>query len=416
MSRPVVNVVDPAAAGAVRAAGATARIVARSNAQLESVVAGLDRTVRVANTAWAVDPVTNQVVVTVAEAVPAAEQARVRAALGKFGDAVRVETAPGAFELMIYGGDEIVADRGRSCSSGFVVVRNGYYLILSAGHCTRDLPRWSAEGRALGPSTSSDFPGSDRGLIRLDGSYPQESVNLYDGTFQHVQSAADGVVGQTVCKSGRTTRVTCGRITALGATVNYDNGRLVFGLTRTTARARAGDSGGPFFDGSTGLGVTSGGNATTTFFEPLPRALAAYNARLKDGGGGDGVAVGVLAGPGGRCAGIRGGSQVDGAPIELAECATAQQWVGNHSALQTFEKKCIDVRLGGTANGTPAQLWECNATDEQVWVGTLDGRRINKRSGRCLDVSGADPAIGTQLVIADCTGAANQQWRLVPRW
>jgi streptogrisin D len=41
-----------------------------------------------------------------------------------------------------------------------------------------------------------------------------------------------------------------------------------------------GDSGGPLFDGETGLGTVSGGDGTTDYFQPLPPILTGYGLDL----------------------------------------------------------------------------------------------------------------------------------------
>src|SRR2546421_3816427 len=76
----VITVTDAAAAKRVRAAGGTAKLVAHSGAQLASAKADLDRTADVVGTALAVDPATNQVVVSVDDTVTGAKLAQVEAA------------------------------------------------------------------------------------------------------------------------------------------------------------------------------------------------------------------------------------------------------------------------------------------------------------------------------------------------
>ncbi|HEY8482755.1 MAG TPA: alpha-lytic protease prodomain-containing protein, partial [Spirillospora sp.] len=68
----VVTVTDAGAAQAVRAAGAVPRTVARSGADLERVMQALKRDATVPGTAWAVDPASNQVVLTMDSTVKGA--------------------------------------------------------------------------------------------------------------------------------------------------------------------------------------------------------------------------------------------------------------------------------------------------------------------------------------------------------
>ncbi|MEV0041544.1 S1 family peptidase, partial [Streptomyces sp. NPDC050804] len=71
---------------------------------------------------------------------------------------------------------------------------------------------------------------------------------------------------------------------ALNYTVSLPNGSLT-GLIRTNICSEPGDSGGPLYAGSTGLGLNSvgSGNCTsggTTFFQPLVEALNTYGATV----------------------------------------------------------------------------------------------------------------------------------------
>jgi streptogrisin D len=86
----VFTVTDDYAAESVRAAGAIPRMVARSRADLRKATDELDRSARIAGTAWAVDPVTNQVVISVDESVKGASLARVKSVAEKLGEAARV--------------------------------------------------------------------------------------------------------------------------------------------------------------------------------------------------------------------------------------------------------------------------------------------------------------------------------------
>jgi len=92
------------------------------------------------------------------------------------------------------------------------------------------------------------------------------------------------IVNETVSRSGSTTGLRSGRVTALNATVTYPQG-TVTGLIRTTVCAEPGDSGGPLYDGSVALGLTSGGSGDcrsggTTFFQPVTEAASVYGVTV----------------------------------------------------------------------------------------------------------------------------------------
>ena len=109
-------------------------------------------------------------------------------------------------------------------------------------------------------------------------------MSLYNGSYQDIATAGNAVVGQSVKRSGSTTGLRGGSVTALNQTVRYPQG-TVSGLIRTTVCAEPGDSGGALFAGTVALGLTSGGSGNcttggTTFFEPVTEALAVYGVNV----------------------------------------------------------------------------------------------------------------------------------------
>ena len=283
----VVTVTDAGAAQAVRAAGAEARTVQRSAADLKKVMAALKRDATVPGTAWAIDPAANQVVLSLDSTVTGAKLKKVQAAAQKHGAAVRTTKVPGEFRLFTAGGQAIYTGGGR-CSLGFNVRKGSEYYFLTAGHCTAIGGSWyadSANTQKLGDTAGSSFPGNDYGIVKYTSTPTdtQGSVYLYGGT-RDITGAGTPTVGQTVTRSGSTTQVHSGTVTALNQTVNYAEG-TVSGLIQTTVCAEPGDSGGSLFSGSTALGLTSGGSGNcssggVTFFQPVTEALSAYGVSI----------------------------------------------------------------------------------------------------------------------------------------
>ncbi|GDY29687.1 S1 family peptidase [Gandjariella thermophila] len=272
---PVVNVLDSTSAERARAAGVTAKLVRYGMDQLQATKRAFDAMAGVPNTAWGIDPSTDQVVLTVSDAAPADGATRLLAAAARFGDQVRVRHTSRPITRQVLDGDEITTG-AIICSAGFNVNRNGQNYIITAGHCTQGLPDW----QGIGPSVDSSFPSTDYGLIRNDSSDAPGAVDLYDGTSQPITSAGSASVGEQVCKSGRTTGLTCGTVQALDQTVDYGNGDVVYGLIQTDVHSDHGDSGGALFDGGTALGTVSGGDSQTDYFQPVTAALSAYGVNL----------------------------------------------------------------------------------------------------------------------------------------
>ncbi|MDG5804862.1 S1 family peptidase [Streptomyces ossamyceticus] len=281
----VVNVLDEAAAETVEAAGAKARIVENSLAELKSARTTLKDDATIPGTSWATDPTTNKVVVTADRTVSKAELARLTEVVDGLGATAELKRTKGKFRTFVAGGDAITGGSGR-CSLGFNVVKGGEPFFLTAGHCTEGISTWSAGGQVIGQNADSSFPGDDYGLVKYTASvdHPSE-VNLYNGSTQAISGAAEATVGMKVTRSGSTTQVHSGTVTGLDATVNYGNGDIVNGLIQTDVCAEPGDSGGSLFSGDKAVGLTSGGSGDCTsggetFFQPVTEALSATGTQI----------------------------------------------------------------------------------------------------------------------------------------
>ncbi|MEU8437800.1 S1 family peptidase [Streptomyces sp. NPDC029216] len=246
-----------------------ARLAAVDQAVLDADVAG---------TAWHVEEATGRVVVTADSTVSADGLAKIRKAAGADAGALRIERTPGVFSRLLGAGDAIYGS-GYRCSLGFNVVKGGTYYFLTAGHCGNVVNTWytsSAGSTVIGPTVASTFPGSDYALVRYDNTSLAHTGGFTSGT---------AYVGEPVKRSGSTTGTKSGTVTALNATVHYSGGGTVRGMIQTNVCAEPGDSGGALYDGTKALGITSGGSGNcstggTTFFQPVPEALAKYQVSL----------------------------------------------------------------------------------------------------------------------------------------
>ncbi|MFI5491485.1 S1 family peptidase [Actinoplanes sp. NPDC051859] len=276
----IVNVTDAATAQTVTAAGAVPRYVTRSGAQLAAADATLKVSLKTPGTSFALDPVSNQILVTADSTVTGAKLAAVKATVGKLGDRARVESVPGTLSTTISGGDAIYTG-GSRCSLGFNVRSGSTYYFLTAGHCTNAGSTWTNGSATLGTRSGSSFPTNDYGIVR----YTNTTIAKPGAVgSQDITSAGTPAVGTTVYRRGSTTGTHSGRVTALNATVNYAQGS-VYGMIRTTVCAQPGDSGGPLYAGTTAMGLTSGGSGNcssggTTFFQPVTEALGVYGVSV----------------------------------------------------------------------------------------------------------------------------------------
>jgi streptogrisin D len=283
----VTTVTNGADERAVRAAGAEPKRVAFGGADLARAANTLRGRLTTPGTGWAVDPTTGLVDVWADSTVTGARMTAVRTAVSRLGGMARVERIPGRLTTLARGGDPIFGG-GARCSLGFNVRSGSTFFFLTAGHCGNIARSWFADAAGttpIGTTARSSFPGNDFAIVRYQvGAAHPGSVNLFNGGTQDITRAANAVVGQSVRRSGSTTGVHSGRVTAVNATVNYPEG-TVTGLIRTTVCAEPGDSGGPLFSGDAALGLTSGGNGDcrtggTTFFQPVTEPLSVFGVSV----------------------------------------------------------------------------------------------------------------------------------------
>ncbi|WP_307805819.1 S1 family peptidase [Streptomyces chrestomyceticus] len=356
--RLVMNVLSADDVGKVEAAGAVARVVRNSTRELQAATRALRETAAIPGTAWSIDPRTNQVSVVADRTVTGAELAALTAAVERVGGGgmARIKRSAGEFRryhggggvggaatdaggsegsggsvgsggsegsggsggtggpgasggsgggsagqgdgstgALPVGGSAIFGGTAR-CSLGFNVTVQGAPAFLTAGHCGKASPNWTADqagSQPLGTVAEARFPASDFALVAYDdpAARPASAVDLRNGGTQRITRAAEAAVGMRVQRSGSTTGLSDGTVTGLDATVNYGNGDIVDGLIQTDVCAEPGDSGGPMFSGDAAVGLTSGGSGDCTqggetFFQPVTTALEATGAQIGAGDGG----------------------------------------------------------------------------------------------------------------------------------
>jgi streptogrisin B len=261
-------ILSPAAPAATRH---VSKLSAARQAVEQSGVSGI---------AWYVDGRADRVVVTADRTVSATEVAAIKKSAGTYAAVVRIKHVSGTFRPLISAGDAIYGGQYR-CSLGFNAVSGNTYYFLTAGHCGKIADTWYTNANhstLIGPTINYSFPGNDYALVRYD------NLSLsHPGGF----TVADAFVGERVTRDGSTSGVHTGTVTGLNATVRY-GGRLhgtVSGLIQTNVCAEPGDSGGPLYDGTKALGLTSGGSGDctsggTTFFQPAREAANAYGVTI----------------------------------------------------------------------------------------------------------------------------------------
>ncbi|GAA2779392.1 S1 family peptidase [Streptomyces rameus] len=271
---------------ALRAYGAEIRTAGHTARQLDAVKTRIDRLSAPSGVSgWHVDPVANTVVVDVVRRHRSDNDVRRFLDQARKAGAVTVRTvsaAPRTFAAGTVGGDPYYTGNVR-CSIGFSV----YGGFVTAGHCAQPgagVSGW--DGSYIGTFQGSSFPDNDYAWVSVGSGWWTVPVVLGWGTVpdQLVRGSAVAPVGSSVCRSGSTSHWHCGTVLALNETVNYSQG-AVHELTKTSACAEPGDSGGSFITGDQAQGVTSGGwgncsGGGETWFQPVNEILNRYGLTL----------------------------------------------------------------------------------------------------------------------------------------
>jgi streptogrisin B len=259
--------------------GAAAAPQEFSVSQLSAVSNAVDRS-GVKGISWYVDAAAARVVVTADSSVSRAELATLTRAVRADAGALRIKRTSGVFTPLLSAGDAIYGGRYR-CSLGFNVVSGSTYYFLTAGHCGKLVSTWytnSSHTTLIGPTVNYSFPGNDYALVRYDNA----SLSHPGG-----YAVADAFLGESVTRKGSTTGTHTGTVTALNVSVRYVGhpGGTVSGLIQTNVCAEGGDSGGPLYDSTKALGLTSGGSGDCTsggitYFQPVREAANAYSVTI----------------------------------------------------------------------------------------------------------------------------------------
>jgi streptogrisin C len=365
----IVAVAGKAPAGLVHDAGATATVVDRSFAELKAELTQLDRAGTPDPdqvTGWHIDVVENTVTVQVTPGAAAAGAAFIRDG-GLDPATVRITVVDERPEVAndIRGGDRYNMP-GTWCSVGFSVVGG----FITAGHCGGvGTPTTGFNGVAQGTVAGASFPGNDHGWVSINSNWNTTPlVNRYSGgQTVTVNGSTEAPVNASICRSGTTTGWQCGTITGKNHTVNYPQGS-VFGLTRTTACAEPGDSGGSFISGDQAQGVTSGGiigcpGNGPIYFAPIWPILSTYNLSLVTGSGGTPPQITNL-----HCE--SGGNQFFCMVSYNSSGSTTVTWTQNGFPIGTGDSVFSSCFPGDTIT---VEVSNAHGSDNAFWFGCSSG-------------------------------------------
>ncbi|MBX0300626.1 S1 family peptidase [Cryobacterium sp. 1639] len=179
------------------------------------------------------------------------------------------------------GGTKISGATGY-CTSAFVVKRVGgsELGVVTAGHCPNYLQQISPNGN-FSFDFRSEHQGASGDIQWMRSPVMMDSWFHYDyGLGYPVRAVATASVGTAICHFGVSTGRSCGWVKANYISItsdgkNYSNMSRAEGAELTSAD---GDSGGPWYQGTTAYGIHHGSavNANPRYFTPVRQAEALF--------------------------------------------------------------------------------------------------------------------------------------------
>ncbi|WIY02367.1 proprotein convertase P-domain-containing protein [Amycolatopsis mongoliensis] len=305
-----VAVTSSSAAGQARAAGAAARVVARSQADLDRTDAAVRALVGKGVPGvygWGVDVRGNEVGVNVDRTKKTAETDSFLSRVKDLGVRItETSTSPRQQSGTIQTGNPWWPGSESNCSVGFPATDSGGAKhFLTAGHCTndRDQAAYGASGQQnrigtsnVGGTHSVNAREGDMGVVAVTEAAwnLSASVNTWGQPAVTLTGAAEAMVGDRVCHSGNTSHWQCGEVKYTHKSVDYGGGLIIDDLTWTTACSLGGDSGGGWLLGDKATGLHDGGPAQCvqnpgdgdlSMFQPVIEALNKWQLTLVTSGG-----------------------------------------------------------------------------------------------------------------------------------
>jgi hypothetical protein len=240
---------------------------------------GSDPSLKIPNTSISVGG-DNAVTIEYYKGIPAKDLALLHAAQRQHGADVRLVPLDGQLVQSAdntAGGYGVMSGQGGRCTLGFNMIKNGEYHFITAGHCVDGGDNYWYLGRKVGgvwqPPTDNDYlgyktavygpPYADLAAIKYspmaNDVLKYGTVYHYTSTHQDITSIGDPSANTWVCASGSTSGKRCGTIQDECADVTYTDGTHIRCMIKVDICTALGDSGGPLWRYSAGLGVQSGG-------------------------------------------------------------------------------------------------------------------------------------------------------------
>jgi streptogrisin C len=200
------------------------------------------------------------------------------AILGLLATAPAANAAPVPLEA----GIQLTIGSSSRCVGGFNATSGGNYYLIIADVCGS--PGAAARGGPgqvlIGTVSASGFPPSGYAVVRVTNLTNWQPAPLISrqssGPALRILGSTEAPVGASVCMSSPVSGWSCGVVTAKNQTIQYPDGTVVTGVTRTTLCVHPGELGAPVVAGQQAQGHIIGGTASpscTGYFKPINQVL-----------------------------------------------------------------------------------------------------------------------------------------------
>lgn len=224
-----------------------------------------------------VDVTTGQPVVS----VPAADLASVTKAITERVPNARIESSGEGARDENRGGLNLT-----SCTSGFAAAWNGYKGFFTAAHCT-GTQSWQAAGGTTWNWSSAVLTQVYNGTADIAFRRISSAVynDMWIGTGFATISSGSGVavVGTTYCGRGKTSGYRCAQVTSTTYTPTHTDacpggcGPNFVRATLNYGSSQGGDSGGPWANGNTAVGIHKGSDGVNVHWSKIGYRPASSN-------------------------------------------------------------------------------------------------------------------------------------------
>lgn len=179
-----------------------------------------------------------------------------------------------------------------SCTAGFTASYGSYLGYVTAAHCASPQTTYgntAGTGSSISASVYTQVHNANADIAFFRITPGNNIINAFYGSSSSTATVLSGyqsvAVGTTVCHRGKTTGASCGQVTSITFKPTYSNAcpgttcNPVFVSVKNVSNS-GGDSGGPWYNGSSAIGINKGNQGSEAIYSKIayrPASVYLYN-------------------------------------------------------------------------------------------------------------------------------------------